>query len=61
MFAAISAIMSDASMSFADRQGRVAAMPSYQSRGKGRGKTPRTFSGVARARRAANKARNKAA
>lgn len=33
----------------------------YYSRGKGGNKRPRTFSGVARARRAAQKARNKAA
>lgn len=61
MFAAISAIMSNETLSHATRQARVAAMPSYQSRGKGGGKTPRTFSGVARARRAAKKIRNKAA
>jgi len=58
LFAAISAIMSNESRSFSARQSEVAALPEYTSRGKGGRKTPRTFSGVARARRQAKKLRN---
>jgi len=59
LFAAIAQIMSYEGISHAEKQRRVCQLPTYQSRGKG-GKTPRTFSGVARARRQAKKLRNKA-
>ena len=58
LFAAISAIMQNATLSHAARQAEVGALPEYRSRGKGGRKTPRTFSGVARARRQAKKLRN---
>ena len=58
LFAAISVIMSNQNLSFAGRQAQVAALPEYTSRGKGGSKKPRTFSGVARARRQAKKLRN---
>jgi hypothetical protein len=58
---ALSAILRDAGLSHIERQQKLNSVPDYYSRGKGGRKTPRTFSGVARARRAAQKARNKAA
>jgi hypothetical protein len=61
MFAAISAIMNQGGITYTEKQAQIRALTPYQSRGKGGRKQPRTFSGVARSRRAAVKARNKAA
>ncbi len=61
MMAAISAIMNQGGVVHAEKQRQVSALTPYYSRGKGGRKTPRTFSGVARSRRMAQKARNKAA
>lgn len=61
LFAAITAIMNQGGVTYAEKQQQIGALTPYHSRGKGGRKSPRTFSGVARARRAAVKARNKAA
>jgi hypothetical protein len=61
MFAAIQAILSQGGVTYAEKERQIGVLPGYQSRGKGGRKHARTFSGVARARRAAVKARNKAA
>jgi hypothetical protein len=61
MAAAITAIMQSNNLTYLERQQKIAALPGYYSRGKGGRKRPRTFSGVARARREARKLRNKAA
>lgn len=60
MFAAISAIMQKDANDFTKNQ-QITALGKYESRGKGGRKSPRTVSGVARARREAKKQRNKAA
>lgn len=57
----IAAVMRNSNLTFADQQRKLSEIPDYYSRGKGGRKQPRTFSGVARARRAAKKARNRAA
>jgi hypothetical protein len=59
MFAAISAIMAQNTDQYSKQQ-QIAALGQYTSRGKGGRKQPRTFSGVARARRESQKIRNKA-
>lgn len=55
MMAAISSIMSS-NIEHSTKMMAIQNLGPYQSRGKG-GKTPRTFSGVAKARRAAKQAR----
>jgi len=57
MFAAISAIMAQNTDHYSKQQ-QITDLGQYTSRGKGGRKQPRTFSGVARARRAAKKAAN---
>lgn len=57
MFSAVAAIMRS-DMAHHIKQQQVQKLGPYVSRGKGGRKQPRTFSGVARARREAKKARN---
>lgn len=59
MLAAFAAIQNSTQLAPQEKRNQISDIGPYQSRGKG-GKSPRTFSGVARARRAAQKARNKA-
>lgn len=61
LFAAINAIMLQGGVTYTEKQSQIGALSPYYSRGKGGRKHPRTFSGVARARRMAQKARNRAA
>lgn len=56
---AISAIIANHNLTFIQQQQAIQALPIYVSRGKGGRKSPRTFPGVARARRQAKKLRNK--
>ena len=58
MMSAISAIMTSNMANF-EQQKAIRNLGPYVSRGKGGRKTPRTFSGVARARREAKRLRNK--